>query len=116
MYFLRSLSFFDIPLLYYYANTNTNLSITCCLFSGDIYLSFGIFISFSSVFECNSFKVFCGDFEILVILPAVLLPIKLPVASAVFWIALFEALFIASAEDFWAISRSFWLYSYCSCF
>ena len=79
MYCLENLLFFDIPLLYYY--TNLNLSIICCLFSGDIYLSFGISISFSFVFECNSFEAFCeensfGDFEILVILSAILLSIK----------------------------------------
>ena len=39
-------------------------------------------------------------FETLVILSAVLLPKKSPVASAVFWIALFEAVFIASVVDF----------------
>ena len=43
---LTNLLFFDIPLLYY-----TNLS-------GDIYLSFGTFISLSSVFECNFFEAF----------------------------------------------------------
>ena len=61
--------------------------------------------SFISPLLCNSF----GDFflETLVILSAILLPIKSPVASAVFWIALFEAVFIASAVDFLALSRSF---------
>ena len=57
----------------------------CYLFSGDIYLYFGISISFSSVFEysyteCNSFRYF----EILLSLSATLLPIKSLVASAVF--------------------------------
>ena len=45
--------FFYIPLLYYY--TNLNSSIICCLFSGDIYLSFGVSISFSSVFWMKYF-------------------------------------------------------------
>ena len=49
-------------------------------------------------------------FETLVILSAILLPIKSTVASAVFWVALFEAVFIASAVDFLAVSRNFWLY------
>ena len=97
MYCLENLLFFDIPLLYY---TNLNSSIICFLFSGDIYLSFGISLSFSSIFEA-----FCGwisfeDFEILVILSAILLPIRSPVASEVFWIALFEAVFIASVVAF----------------
>ena len=78
----------------------------CCLFSGDMYLSFGISIS-SSFCECNSL----GDFfETLVILSAILLPIKSPVASAVFWIALFEGVFIASVVDFLAVWKMFWLY------
>ena len=78
MYWPTNLLFFDIPLLYYY--TNLNSSIIYCLFSGDIYLSFGISILFS-FFNCNSL----GDFfETLVILSAILLPIKSPFASAVF--------------------------------
>ena len=44
-------------------------------------------------FECNSV-------ETLVILSAILLPFKSPLASAVFLISLFEAVFIASVVDF----------------
>ena len=51
--------------------------------------------------------LFCVFLEALVILSPILLPIKLPVASAVFWIALFEAVFIASVVDFLAVSRTF---------
>ena len=48
-----------------------------------------------------------ADFlEALVILSAILLPIKSPVASAVFWIAFFEAVFIASVV---AVSKLFYL-------
>ena len=37
------------------------------------------------------FKLFSGDvFDALVILSAVLFPIKLPIAFAVFWMTLFE--------------------------
>ena len=82
LYCLLNLLFFNIPLLYYY--TNINSSVICCLFSGDIYLSFGISTS-----------------------SAILLPIKSPVASAVFLIALFEAAFIASIVDYLALLRSF---------
>ena len=78
MYCVTSLLFFDIPLLRYYANLDS--SIVSCLFSGDIYLSFGISIS-SSFCECNSLGEF---FETLVTLSAILLPIKSLVASAVF--------------------------------
>ena len=73
-------------------------------FFEDIYLSFGICISFSF---CNSLESFV---EILEILSAILSPIKSPVASGVFSISLFEAVFIASVVDFFALSRKFWLY------
>ena len=77
MHHLSNLLFFGIPLLYYYINLN--LSIICCLSCRDIYLSFGISLLASS--ESN----LLGDFfEKLVILSAILLPIKSPVASAIF--------------------------------
>ena len=60
----------------------------------------------SSPFERSSFD----NFETLVILSAILLPIKPPVDYAVFWVAVFEAIFIASVVDFLGISRSFWPY------
>ena len=46
----------------------------------------------------------------LVILSAILLPIKSLVVSAVFWIALLEAVFIASVADFLAESKLFYSY------
>ena len=78
MHCLTNFIFFDIPLLYCYASLNS--SIICCFSSGDAYLFFGTSISLltSSFFEC------VGDFEAPVILSAILLPIKSPVASAVF--------------------------------
>ena len=76
-----------------------------------MYLFFGTSISLlvSSFSECNPVECSSvGDlFETIVILSAVLLAIKSPVASAAFWIALFEAVFIASFVDFFALSRSF---------
>ena len=78
MHCLTNSLFFDIPLLYYY--TSLNSSIICCLFSGDMYLSFGA--SDSSL--ASLFCVFLDFLETLVILSAILLPIKLPVASALF--------------------------------
>ena len=93
MYFLINLLFYDIPLLYYY--TNLNWPILFCLSS--------FCDSPKDFFECNSV-------EILVILFAILLSLRSPVASEVFWITHFEAVFIASVEDFLALSRSFWLY------
>ena len=56
------------------------------LSSGDINLS----LSFSSEF------IFAEVFETLIILSAIFLPIKSPVASSVFRIALFEAVLSAS--------------------
>ena len=77
-----------------------------------MYLFLWVVISTSSSVSsllCNSLT---GFFDMLVILSAILLPIKSPVASAVFWIALFEAVFIASLVEFLAVSRSF-DYIYC---
>ena len=90
-YYLTNLLFFDIPLLYCY--TNLSSWIVCCLSYGDMYLFFGTFI----LLFCNSLRDF---FETLVILSAILLPIKSPVACAVFSITLFEAAFIASPVYF----------------
>ena len=67
-----------------------------------------------ALFTSTSVSLFCNSladfFETLVILSAILLPIKSPVAFAVFWIALFDAVFIASVVGFLALSRSFWPY------
>ena len=86
MYCLANLLFFDIPLLYYY--TNLNSSIICCLFSGDMYLSFGISDSSLASSFCERSSTECSFLEefleIFVILSAISLPIKSPVASAVF--------------------------------
>ena len=51
-----------------------------------------------------------GFFDMLVVLSAILLPTKSPVAYAVFWTALCDAVFIASLADFLAVSINFWLY------
>ena len=61
---------------------NLSLSIVFSLSSGDIYLSLGI--SLSCLFVTVS-ELFCCKFsETFVILLAILLPIKSPVASAIF--------------------------------
>ena len=86
-YCLTSLLFFWYSILFIYYNNNLNSSIICYIFSGDTYLSFGISVSS---------KLFCDElFKLFVILSATLLSFKSPVASAVFWTALFEAVFIA---------------------
>ena len=79
VYCLMNLLFFDIPLLYCY--TNLNSSVICYLFSADMYLSFGISISSLALLFCSSLE---NLLEIPVVLSAILLPIKSPVASAVF--------------------------------
>ena len=90
-----NLSFFDIPSLYYYINLRS--SKTCCFFSGDICIFFGISINFSYV--CESVSELIPN-EFFVILLVILLPIKSPVVSAVFWIALFEAVLCGYVADF----------------
>ena len=71
MRYLSNLLFFGIPLLYY---INLNSSIIFCISFGEIYLSLGVSLLTS----------FCDFCDALVILSAILLPIKSPVASAVF--------------------------------
>ena len=68
IYCLTNLLIFDITLLH---STTLDSSLICCLFSGDLYLPFGIPFSAKSFCECN----FLEDFEALVILSAILLPI-----------------------------------------
>ena len=80
VYYLKDLLFFDIPLLYYYINLRS--SIIFFLSTGDIYLSLDISLlcSFLTVS-----KLFFSDvLETFMILSAILLPVKSPVASAVF--------------------------------
>ena len=74
MYCPINVLFFNIALLYY---VNISSSIIFCLSSGDLHLSFGMYVSFKLFSECN----FLDE---LLILSTVLIPIKSPVASAVF--------------------------------
>ena len=84
--------------------TNLNSLIIYCLSSADLYLFLWAVISTSSLLLLSLLLLLIllllGFFETFVILSAILLPVKSPVASAVFWIALFEAVFIASVVDF----------------
>ena len=57
---LAVLLFFDIPLLYYHINLSSIRSITCCLFSGDICLSIGTFLS-SPIFSVSFATVSKAD-------------------------------------------------------
>ena len=74
-------------------------------------ISFPRYFSIKSCIFCFTFnfsKLFCsGLLENFVVLPAILLPIKSPVASADFWIALFEAVLSASVADCLAKLKSF---------
>ena len=93
-----------IILLYYYINLRS-LTIFC-LFFWDIYLSLSISVSLPTVSE-----VFCGEFlKTFVILLVIFLPIKLPVASAAFWINYSDAVLRTSKADCLPWLRSFWLY------
>ena len=108
--------FFDIALLYYHKNVR--LSIHFCLSSGKIYLSLRIssscsFLIVSELFYCNCFVIFS----------AILLPIKLLVACAVFWyyiIILYYSKFINNLLSFFWRYISFFTYFFiipiCNCF
>ena len=77
MYWQTDSLLFDIPLLYY--GTNLNSLIICCHFPEGIHLFFSIYSLLLS-----AFKLSCEDsFETLVVLSAIVLPTKSPVASAV---------------------------------
>ena len=81
---------YSIILLYY--GIDRRLSKFFCLSFRNTYFSLSIAPSFV-------FELFCGKFfETLVILSAILFPIK-SVASAVSWIALLEVVLSASAAD-----------------
>ena len=84
IYCVVNVLFFDIPLLYYY--TNLNSSMICCLFSGDMYLSFGFSLSALSKLFLNVIpsKIFLNAIPLkhLLFFSAILLPIKF--ASAAF--------------------------------
>ena len=80
VYYLTTF-FFDIALLYFY--TNLGSLIICYIFSGDTFLPLGISLSYLlfSVSFLTVPKLFCvEDIEIFVILSAILLLIKSPVA------------------------------------
>ena len=95
MYYLTNLLFFGIPLLYYYINLRS--AIIFWLSSGDIYFSLAISLTCSFV---TVSELFCSEvFKIFIILPAILIPIKSPVTSAVFLISLFKAVLSASVAD-----------------
>ena len=63
-------------------------------------------VALSTSTSVSSLGNYLADFfETLVILSAILLPIKSAVASAVFWITFFDAVIIASVVDFLALKK-----------
>ena len=111
VYCLTSLLFFDIPLLHYCISFRS--SIIFYLFSRDIYFSLGISLSssmFSLSLSTTSDILGWSIFKTFLILSAIVLSIKSPIASVYFCIALFEAVISASVTDCLAWSRSVWVY------
>ena len=103
VYCLINSLFFDISLLCY--RINLRLSIIFCFSFGDIYLSLGIYLScpFVTVSE-----LFCyGLFEIPIILLAILLPIKSPLASAFFFNCSFWSSFTRICCRFFSMIKKF---------
>ena len=83
-----------------YSYINFILSIIFSLSSGDTYLSLGISLSCSFVIIS---ELFCSILlETFLFLSAMLLPIRSPVASAVFLITLIKVVLSASAADCFA--------------
>ena len=70
-------------------------NILFCLSSGDTYISLCIYLTASELFCCEVFKTFG-------ISSAILLPVKSPVASAVFEITFCEVVLRASVTEFLA--------------
>ena len=104
---------FHIPLLCYYINLSP--SIISCLFSGDIYLSLGLyfytFLYFFIILICNclwtillwilwNFFYFIGN----------CITNQITSCFCFFLITLFQAVLNASVADCLAWSRVFWLY------
>ena len=93
----------------HFLGTNLKSLIICCLSSGDMYLFLWVVNSTSSLLLLLLLLLLLDGFlETLVILSAILLPVKSPVASAVLWVALLDAVFIESVVELLALLRSFW--------
>ena len=98
VYFLTNLFFiflYSIVILIIFILYSS--SINFGLYSGDIYLSLDISLSCSFVILSELFR---GEFsETFVVLWAILLPVKSPVASVVFLITLFKEVLSVSPAD-----------------
>ena len=100
-----------IIILYFYINLS--LSIISCVFCEDGYIYFGVSLS-TPIFSLSlstASGLICGKLhETFIILSAVLLPTKLLVVSASFWIALFEPILSESVTNCLTFSKTFWLH------
>ena len=102
-----------ISCLYVYNDNcnNSSSSIACCCFSGGMYISLDILVGcgVSTVvdFFGSAGVLFEGSF---VIFSAILVSTGSSVASAVFWIALFETVLKVLVAKLFVMSRSFCLY------
>ena len=108
---LTGLLFFVIPSLYYYSNF---FLLMIYLFSEDIYLFLRV-VNSTPLLLLLLLLLLDDDFlngflDTLVILPAILLPIKPRVPSAVFLNCPFRSCFYSICSRFLALSRSFWTY------
>ena len=102
VYCLKSLLFFDIPLLYYYINRRSYI------FLLKIYISLGISLLCSFVIVPD---LLWGEvLKTFIIYLVIILPFKSLVTLAVFQITLFEVVLRASIAGYLAWSMSFWLW------
>ena len=108
VYCLLLFNIFDTPLLYYYINLRSVIIFCFSSWYMYIYIYLSLGISLSSFIVIVS-ELFCGELlENFAILLAILLPIKSPAASAVFWTTLFKIVLSAYIADCLAWSRSYW--------
>ena len=97
---------FNRFLIFWYSNLRS--LIIFCLFAWGIYLSLGVslWLSIFSVTFITISILFYGEIlKTFVIILAVLLPTRSPVASAVFWIAFSEAILSASYGGLFSMIR-----------
>ena len=91
-----------VIILYSYVNLNS--SIICCLSSGDIYLSFGIYVSLSTVSKYFvMIFVFCN-------FTSTFITNQITSCFCCFLNCFFEAVLWVSVADCLARSRNFWSY------
>ena len=98
-------------MIFHYSTFILISKIIFCLFSEDIYLSFGLSLSNCEFFV--SLQLSLSYFgvnllRLLLIFLAILLPFKPPIISVVLWISLFEKVLSEFVADCLAWWRGFW--------